>query len=106
MIAPAVRRAFAGGGGRAPTAASGGGAARLFAARARTPDMASNVDITEEAGVVVAYDPDTDVASQGETRPAALSNLGAAVEIHTTRAGDVASSATESPVPVPTVEWF
>jgi predicted RNase H-like HicB family nuclease len=73
-----------------------------MSAQARRVDSAhtSSVTITKEEEWFVARDEETGVASQGKTRPEALANLAAAIELH------------EEPIPddaeleEPDVPWF
>ncbi|MFZ2545247.1 MAG: type II toxin-antitoxin system HicB family antitoxin [Candidatus Saccharimonadales bacterium] len=48
--------------------------------------------VTEEAGGFVALNPDTDVASQGDSIDEALANLKEALELYLEEASDQASS--------------
>ncbi|RDI71979.1 type II toxin-antitoxin system HicB family antitoxin [Halopelagius longus] len=49
---------------------------------AHTSDGEDHVILTYEDGIYVAEDPETGVASQGSTRPEALTNLAEAIELH------------------------
>jgi hypothetical protein len=50
--------------------------------RARNSDDIGDVTLTLEDGRYVARDEETDVASQGKTRPEALANLAEALKLH------------------------
>jgi predicted RNase H-like HicB family nuclease len=50
--------------------------------QSREPEDGETVTITESDGYVVARDESTGVASQGDTKAEALSNLAEALELH------------------------
>ncbi|AQL42941.1 hypothetical protein BV210_09535 [Halorientalis sp. IM1011] len=66
----------------------------------RAPDNSGTVTVFESDGLIVARDEETGVASQGSSKPEALSNLAEALNLHSRPDPD------DEDIQEPDAPWF